>query len=182
MSIEIQLSITKLTKKSLVDEFSDVVKQVDYYAVAKSVEYPSVTETCAGTIQLNIDELNDSEFINFEDVDEDLVISWLLSNQNVNEIEELSFIKFLLYQIKIKIEKLQEEEEILKAWKVDKVLNVSIDEIQNPLISNNVVLPIESSIASPVTESVDSEPVITAPEDPVVMPEVYSEAVYMDTI
>lgn len=182
MSIEIQLSITKLTKKSLVDEFSDVVKQVDYYAVAKSVEYPSVTETCAGTIQLNIDELNDSEFINFEDVDEDLVISWLLSNQNVNELEELSFIKFLLYQIKIKIEKMQEEEEISKPWKVDKVLNIPIDQIQNPLISNNVILPAEQSVALPVTESVDSTPVITAPEDPAVIPEVYFEPVYLDTI
>lgn len=177
MSIEIQLSITKLIKKSMVNQFSDVVRQVDYHATAKSLDYPQIFETCAGTIQLNIDELNDSDFINFEDVDEDLIVTWILSNENVNEIEELSFIRFLLYQIKSKIQQLQEEEEVLKSWKVDKVLNISIDEIQNPVIPVTTNFPLIEPIVQQTTESVESESVepesmvTILTEDPVVISE-----------
>lgn len=147
MSVEIQLSITKLTKKSMINQFSDVVKQIDYYAAAKSIDYPAIIETCAGTIQLNTDGLSEEDFINFEDLDEDLVISWLLNDQNVDKIEELSFIKFILFQIKTRIVQLQEEEQVSKSWKVDKLLDISIDDIQDPTISTNPVLPQPNTIA-----------------------------------
>jgi hypothetical protein len=146
MSVEIQLSITKLTKKSTVNEFSDVVKQIDYHATAKSIDYPTIAQTCSGTIQLNTDGLSEEDFINFEDLDEDLVISWLLNDQNVNEIEQLSFIKFILFQIKTKIIQLQEEEQVSKSWKVDKVLDISIDDIQDPTIEVNPVLPFNDPV------------------------------------
>lgn len=170
MSVEIQLSITKLTKKSVVNQFPDVVKQIDYHAVAKSIEHPTIIETCAGTIQLNTDGLSEEDFINFEDLDEDLVISWILNDQNVNEIEELSFIKFILFQIKTKTLQLQEEAQVSKSWKVDKVLGISIDDIEDPTASVDHVLPKANSFSSTINSVVPTINSVVPTADPIVDP------------
>lgn len=118
MDIINHIKITKLRSKNTIDQYNDVIYGIDYYIVCGVIEYPNKVHTTAGTINLNISELSQTSFINVDNVDQALVVSWMLNLENVESIKDLSVVKLANKTLMEILNKNVEETEILVDWNI----------------------------------------------------------------
>jgi hypothetical protein len=126
MAIKYTLSINNVTKKFTVGEFSDVIIDVSVSVNAYSEEYPQFTYSCGGQVQLNVEELDEDNFVSFENVDKDVVVSWLLTKEGVETVEEYSYVKSSIDNIQGRIDDLEERESISPGWVVTNEINQDV--------------------------------------------------------
>jgi hypothetical protein len=126
MAIKYTLSINNVTKKFTVGEFSDVIIDVSVSVNAYSEEYPQFTYSCGGQVQLNVEELDEDNFVSFENVDKDVVVSWLLVEEGVETVEEYSYVKYSIDNIQGRIDDLEERESISPGWVVTNEINQDV--------------------------------------------------------
>ena len=105
------LNFSKLRKKT-VDGIDDVVYQVEYFCNAQSEEYSHCSYSLSGFIEFEVDEIDEDNFIPFEEVTKETLISWILENKGVETIEELSFVTYAMEQVEKQIEDLLMEKEV----------------------------------------------------------------------
>jgi hypothetical protein len=118
MSIKYTLNIGNVTKKFSVGEFSDVIINANVNVNAYSEEYPEFTYNCGSQIQFSINELEEENFVSFEDVTKEDVLGWILSQSNVETVEEYSYVKSAIDNIQGRIDALQEEENVSTGWTI----------------------------------------------------------------
>ena len=139
MAINYTLSIGNVTKKFTVGEFNNVIVDVSVGVSASSdpvtevtgadedgndiIEtiVPSFSYSCGGTISLDTSELDVESFVDFESVDKDTVVGWLLAKEGVATVDEFSYVKSSVDNIQARIDELQEKVTISTGWSVTNV-------------------------------------------------------------
>ena len=139
MAINYTLSIGNVTKKFTVGRFSNVIVDVSFGVSAFSEPVTEVTGTdedgndiietiapsfsysCGGTIQLDTSELDAESFVDFDSVNKDTVIGWLLAKEGVATVDEFSYVKSSVDNIQARIDALQEEVSVFTGWSVTNV-------------------------------------------------------------
>jgi hypothetical protein len=118
MDIINHIKITKLRSKNTIDQYNNVIYGIDYYIVCGVIEHPTKVYTTAGTINLNVSELSQASFVNVDNVDQALVISWILDLENVESVNDLSVVKLANKTLMEILNKTVEETEILVDWNI----------------------------------------------------------------
>jgi hypothetical protein len=139
MAINYTLSIGNVTKKFTVGEFNNVIVDVSVGVSASSdpvtevtgadedgndiIEtiVPSFSYSCGGTISLDTSELDAESFVDFESVDKDTVVGWLLAKEGVATVDEFSYVKSSVDNIQARIDELQEKVTVSTGWSVTNV-------------------------------------------------------------
>jgi len=134
MAINYTLSISNVTKKFTMGEFSNVIIEVNVGVSAQSesltetdddgnitVTVPSFSYSCSGIISLDTDDLDADSFVSFEDVTKDIVIEWLLAKEGVETVEEFSYVKASIDNIQARIDELQEKVSVSTGWIVSNI-------------------------------------------------------------
>lgn len=143
MAINYTLSIGNVTKKFNVGDFNDVIIDVSVGVSASSEPVTEVTGTddegndivetvipsfsysCGGTISLDTSNLSTESFVDFDSVDKDTVVGWLLQREGVATVDEFSYVKSSVDNIQARIDELQEKVSVSTGWTVT---NVPVEE------------------------------------------------------
>jgi len=118
MKIINTLKITKLRSKKSISEFNNVIYGVDYYLVCGILEYPDQVYISSGTINLDISSLNVNSFVSVDNVSQELVVSWLLALENIDTVDNLSFVKYANETLMFNFNLSREESDINVDWDV----------------------------------------------------------------
>lgn len=129
MSINYTLTIGNLGRKLAVDGLTNVVYEVSVSVNAQSTVYPQFAYSCGGTIILDISQIDPNSFIPFEDVTQETVIGWLLANENVQSVEEFSYVKAAINNIQARIDELEVEDDVYVNWSVTNSVPETIGEV-----------------------------------------------------
>ena len=139
MAINYTLSIGNVTKKFTVGEFNNVIVDVSVGVSASSDSVtevtgsdedgndiietivPSFSYSCGATISLDTSELDAESFVDFESVDKDTVVGWLLAKEGVATVDEFSYVKSSVDNIQARIDELQEKVTVSTGWSVTNV-------------------------------------------------------------
>lgn len=114
--ITYNLTLNKLRKR-VVNDFTDVVYEVEYFCRAYSEEYRQCSYSMSGSIFFDVDEYNPEEFIPFEDITKEDVLQWIIEKKEAQNIEEVDFVKYSLEQVQNQVDYLLSETEVqLSDW------------------------------------------------------------------
>lgn len=118
MAINYNLTIGSLGRKLSVGNVSNVVYEVSVSVNAQSEEYPQFTYSCGGNIQFDISEIDEDSFVPFEEVTQETVLGWLLAKEEVESVDEFSYVKYSVQNIQDRIDALQLEDSVSVSWVV----------------------------------------------------------------
>lgn len=118
MKIINTLKITKLRSKKSISEFNNVIYGVDYYLVCGILEYADQVYISSGTINLDISSLNVNSFVSVDNISQELVVSWLLALENIDTVDNLSFVKYANETLMFNFNLSKEESDINVDWDV----------------------------------------------------------------
>ncbi len=118
MAITYNLNIGSLSRKLSVEDLSNVVFEVSISVSAQSEEYPQFSYSCGGQIQLDTSELNEDNFIPFEEVTKETVIGWLLAKEEVESVEDFSYVRSSIQNVQQRIDALQIEDSVSVGWTI----------------------------------------------------------------
>lgn len=132
MAINYTLNIGSLNRKLSVGDLSNVIYEVTVGVNANSVEYPQFTYSCGGTISFDISELDADSFIPFDEITQDTIVEWLLAKEEVDSVEEFSYVKYSISNIQDRIDALQLEDSVPVGWVVSNTSDEPDETILEP--------------------------------------------------
>ena len=109
MAVNYTLNIGSVTKKLKHGDLSDVVVNVSFgvSAEADASEPARYTYSCGGNKEFNPDDVDPDSFIDFESVDKNVVVGWLLASEGVETVEEFSYVKYSVQNIQDRLDELK---------------------------------------------------------------------------
>lgn len=115
MAINYNFIVGNVTKKLQYGELSDVIIRVSFgvNAYTDDTEPAQFTYSCSGSKDLSIEELDGENFIDFENVTSETIVSWLLDSENVDSLDEFSYVKASVNNIRDRIAELQVQTDTL---------------------------------------------------------------------
>lgn len=148
MAINYNLSIGSLNRKLSVGNLTNVIYEVTVGVSAQSEEYPQFTYSCGGTVGFNISELESESFIPFDEITQEIIVEWLLAKEEVDSIEEFSYVKYSLSNIQDRIDALQLEDSVPVGWNISNVSTTPevVEPIEEEIIEEEILddTPVES--------------------------------------
>lgn len=130
MSINYNLTIGSLGRKLSVGNVNNVVYEVAVSVNAQSEEYPQFTYSCGGNISFDISEIDEDTFIPFDEITQETVIGWLLAKEDVESVEQFSYVKYSIENIQKRIDVLQLQDTVSVGWVVTN--SVTQPEVEEP--------------------------------------------------
>ena len=163
MAIVYDLSISSLNRKLNLENLNNVIYEAAIGVSARSEEYPQFTYSCSGVVSFEISSIEESSFIPFEQVTKDTIISWILSRENIEKIEDFSYIKYSINNIQDRINALQLQDSVSVNWSItnslgdDTTISPQPQEVEEQVIVDESV-PEEETITE--EEQISNESVL----------------------
>ena len=124
MSITYSFSILKLRKKSQVNNLNDVVYLAECRGYALSTENENCVSNFTVTIDFDYTDIDPESFVSFDQINKNTIISWIINKEGVSSVEEISFIKNAIDDVRNQLEKLREDQEVFVIdWSVSSTSN-----------------------------------------------------------
>jgi hypothetical protein len=118
MAITYNLTIGSLSRKLSVGDLSNVIFEASVGVSAQSQEYPQFSYSCGGQIQFDTSEIDADSFVPFEEVTQETVVGWLLAKEDIESIEEFSYVKASIDNIQARIDELQLQDSVSVGWSI----------------------------------------------------------------
>ncbi len=108
MAITYQLNIGSVTKKLEHQGLSDVIIRASFGVSAQTDadEPAGFSYSCGGYKDFSVDEIDPDGFINFDEVTTETVVGWLLQAEGVETLDEFSYVKASVDNIRTRIAEL----------------------------------------------------------------------------
>ena len=133
MNIQFEFGLSSIKTENTIGNFSDVVIECNYNVTVTPIQESLDLNYSdfklyysGGNIKFNVSELNENSFIPFDQIDKDILISWIMEKENVSSLGQIEFVKNCLLDTKqeVIIVQLQEETKLDEGWKVTDTIDL----------------------------------------------------------
>jgi len=109
MAINYTFSVGSVTKKLQHEGLNDVIIRASFGVNAQTdeTEPAQFSYSCGGYKDFSVEELDPDNFVDFADVTSETVVGWLLASESVNSLNDFSYVKSSVDNIRARIAELQ---------------------------------------------------------------------------
>ena len=109
MAVNYTFNVGNVTKKLQHEGLSDVIISASFGVNAQTdeAEPAQFSYSCGGYKEFSVEELDLDNFVSFEDVTYETVVGWLLASEGVETLDEFSYVKSSVDNIRARIAELQ---------------------------------------------------------------------------
>lgn len=109
MAINYTVNIGSVTKKLEHEGFSNVVIKASFFVSAQTddTEAGNFSYSCGGFKEFSVDEIDPEAFVDFSEITPEVVVEWLLASEEVDSLDEFSYVKASVDNIRARLDELQ---------------------------------------------------------------------------
>ena len=110
MAINYVFNVGSVTKVLEHEGLSDIIVKVSFSVNAQtdSTEVASFSYSCGGHKDFPIAEIDPENFLDFEAITLEIVVGWLLASEGVSSLDDFSYVKASVDNIRARLYELQE--------------------------------------------------------------------------